>query len=473
MKDSVLCWALFGLLTLSSCGGKTAQETKQEERLDETNKKGLSVGAFTVFEDDKMAFTHAINGLDAGEKVDFKLGQRLFMTNWVPAPASTTGLDGLGPTFNAKSCTRCHIRQGRGLPIEYTKKESLGFLMRISVPGQDVDGGPKPVPGYGGQLEDFGILQVPGEAKVNCDYTEFKVRYADGTSCSLRRPKYYLTNPHYGKLPKDLMLSPRVGTQVIGLGFLDGLSEEELLKNADLDDKNNDGISGRANYVWNIREQKKTIGKLGWKANAPTLEQQIAGAFHQDMGITTPLFPEDNCPDPQTLAQSLPNGSDGEGEVSANGLHNITFFMATLSVPARRNVDKPQVVRGENLFKKLGCIGCHKTGLTVDSSKVYPKLNGTVINPYSDLLLHDMGEDLADNRPDYLANGREWRTQPLWGVGLIETVNKHRFLLHDGRARSIEEAILWHGGEADQVKQSFMKLSKENREALLSFVKSL
>ncbi len=469
MKDYFIFLTLSFLL-FGSCSEKASQGS---ETMPKGENKALSVGKYTILEQDKKAFTHTIEGLNESEKTDVRLGERLFMTNWVPAPASTTGLDGLGPTFNAKSCLRCHVRMGRGLPIEKSKKESFGFLMRISVTGKGKNGGPNPVPGYGEQLEDRGILKVKGEADVHCEYENFTVKYPDGSTCELRRPKYCLKNPRYGALPKDLMLSPRVGTQLIGLGFLDGLSEEEILKNADEEDKNRDGISGKANYVWNVREQKHTIGKLGWKANAPNLEQQIAGAFHQDMGITTPIFPKQNCPDPQFLAQSLPTGDDLEAEVSSEGLRNISLFMATLSVPARRNINNKQVQKGERLFKKLSCIACHKTGLRVNESKLYPKINGTIINPYSDLLLHDMGEGLADNRPDYLADGREWRTQALWGIGLIETVNKHSFLLHDGRARSIEEAILWHSGEAKQAKTNFMKLSKENRAALLTFVKSL
>ncbi len=470
MKVFRLFLSLVLLILTSSC----VFSTKEGRNVQNKNKKELLAGDFTVLDSSKYAFTYPFKELNSDEKVDFKLGERLFKTNWVPAPASTTGLDGLGPTFNAKSCARCHVRNGRGLPIEKSRSESFGFLLRISIPGKDVDGGPNPVPGYGAQLEDKGILRVKGEADVHCDYEIIKGSYPDGEVYELRRPHYYLKNPRYGDLPENLLISPRVGTQIVGFGFLDGLSEKEILKNVDEDDRDGDGISGRANYVWNVRLQKASIGKFGWKANAPTLEQQIAGAFHQDMGITTPLFLEQNCPDPQKLAQSLPTGDDlGEGEVTAEGLKNITFFMSTLAVPARRRVDDKRVQNGEKLFANLNCIACHKTNLKVESSTVYPSINGTIIHPYSDLLLHDMGEGLADNRPDYLANGREWRTQPLWGIGLLKTVSRHSFLLHDGRARNIEEAILWHGGEADKAKQTFMHLSKKNREDLLLFIKSL
>ncbi len=229
----------------------------------------------------------------------------------------------------------------------------------------------------------------------------------------------------------------------------------------------------KPNYVWNIKKNKKTIGKFGWKANAPTVEQQSAEAFHQDMGITTPIFPDQNCPAPQSLCQQMPTGDDGTTEVSLQGLKDITFFLSTLAVPARRNVNDSMVVAGKALFNKMNCTACHKTGFEVTQSEVFPAINGTKINPYSDFLLHDMGEGLADNRPDYQANGKEWRTQPLWGIGMIQTVNNHSFLLHDGRVRSIEEAILWHGGEAENPKKMFMGLSKKDRKAVLAFIGSL
>ncbi len=467
-----IVWGLV-LLCFLACQEKRSPLSEYEKLQNYQKGEELLSGKFSILKSDRYAFTKPLKGMDKSQKIDFMLGERLFKTSWVPAPASTTGLDGLGPTFNAKSCQRCHIKNGRGQPLEKSTTQSLGFLMRLSITGTTPTGTPNPVPAYGEQLQDRGVLRVKGEADVNVTYEYIKGTYPDGTTYELRKPTYFLTNPRYGELPKDLMLSPRIGQQMVGLGFIDGLSEQEILKNADENDANGDGISGKPNYVWNVRKQKKTLGRFGWKANAPTLEQQIASAFHQDMGITTPIFPEQNCPAPQTLCQNMPNGNDEEAEVSSQGLQDITFFLSTLAVPARRNVKDKKVLKGKVLFHTLKCIACHRTGLEVTDSQAYPPINGTIINPYSDFLLHDMGEDLADHRPDYLASGNEWRTQPLWGIGMIATVNKHSFLLHDGRARSIEEAILWHGGEAESSKKGFMSLSKENRETLLAFVKSL
>ncbi len=298
MKNFVI--GSFFILFLFSCRdnqtkisqyGKVSFYEKGEE---------MSAGKFSFVNSDKSAFLEHLKGMDESEKIDFLLGERLFKTNWVPAPASTSGLDGLGPTFVSKSCQICHIRNGRGQPYSKFTNESFGFLMRISVRGKGMHGGPNPVFGYGTQLQNRGILKVKGEADINVNYEYIKGKYPDGTPYELRKPIYALTNGRYGELPNDLLLSPRVGTQVIGLGFVDGLSEQEILKNADENDTDNDGISGKANYVWNVEKQKNTIGKFGWKANTPTLKQQNAGAFHQDIGITTPMFPLQNCPDPQS-----------------------------------------------------------------------------------------------------------------------------------------------------------------------------
>ncbi len=466
---------ILGLCFLSILACKEDDIVPSEYERLKTYQKGeeLLIGKFSISNEGSKAFTKPLSGMNKSQEVDFKLGKRLFRTNWVPAPASTTGLDGLGPIFNAKSCGACHVREGRGEPLEKSQSESLGFLMRISIPGQGVNGGSNPVPGYGIQIQNKGILDIKGEADVNVTYEYINGKYPDGTSYELRKPTYTIINPRYGALPSDLMMSPRIGQQTIGLGFVDALSDNELLKNADENDADGDGISGKANYVWDIAEQRKVIGKFGWKANAPTLKQQIASAFHQDIGLTTFIFPKQNCPDPQNSCNDMPNGNGNSFEIPNKELSDITFYQTTLSVPKRRDYKEKNVLEGKALFHKLKCISCHTTGLRVEKSEFFPKMNGTIINPYSDFLLHDMGKGLADNRPDFLANGQEWRTQPLWGIGLLKTVNNHTFLLHDGRARNIEEAILWHSGESEKSKQDFMNLTKKERKQVLAFVNSL
>lgn len=415
------------------------------------------------------AFGQKIPGLSQQELVFFGTGNSLFSQNWVSAPASTTARDGLGPTFNARACTNCHFKDGRGSPLT-NGENSTGFLMRISLPGQDMYGNANPVPNYGTQIQDRANVNIPYEAKINVTHDIIEGTYPDGTAYQLQKPIYSIIDSQFGAI-SGVEMSPRVGTQTIGLGLINALPDSEILQFVDELDSDNDGISGRANYVFNVETQTTQLGKYGWKANMPTLKQQIAGAFHGDMGLTTSLFSENNCPDPQQACQDAPDG--GAPEVTDDQLARVVLYQATLAVPNRRNFKDDNVLLGKQLFRQLNCNGCHAIDLQTGVSEISPLLNNITIKPYSDFLLHDMGEGLADNRPDFLANGREWRTQPLWGIGLIDAVNNHTFLLHDGRARNIEEAILWHGGEAETSKTDFMNLSATDRQYVIDFVNSL
>ncbi|MEM8507303.1 MAG: di-heme oxidoredictase family protein [Bacteroidota bacterium] len=415
------------------------------------------------------AFGFEIPGLSFEQQAKFAVGNSLFNQSWVSSPASTTARDGLGPTFNARACAACHFKDGRGKPL-LIDENTTGFLMRLSQEGTDQFGGPLGLPNYGAQLQDRSNRSIPFEAKIAVTYDTIHGAYADGKPYRLYKPIYSFESENFGKI-EDVMTSPRVAQQTIGMGLISALPDSEILKYADEFDEDGDGISGRPNYVWNYETNEKDLGKYGWKANAPTLKTQIASAFHGDMGLTNPVFPEEDCPDPQIDCNQAPNG--GEPEVTEKQMERVLFYQASLSVPNRRNAKEEKVLKGKALFNKLNCVGCHATDQVTGSFPVNPLLEGVTIKPYSDFLLHDMGEDLADNRPDYEANGREWRTQPLWGIGLIPTVNKHNYFLHDGRARSIEEAILWHGGEAEQSKEKFKKLPETQRKQLLAFIKSL
>ncbi|MEM6697952.1 MAG: di-heme oxidoredictase family protein, partial [Bacteroidota bacterium] len=267
-------------------------------------------------------------------------------------------------------------------------------------------------------------------------------------------------------------LSPRIATHLAGMGLLESISEEDILANEDKDDVDKDGISGKANYVWNVQEEANTLGRFGWKANQPNIIQQNAGAFNGDMGLTSSFFPEDVFTPAQESQH--PNIIDGGSpEVSDEQLFRISLYVQSLAVPAKRNTDEPEYLAGRTLFMEIGCESCHKASFTTSVGNEIPSLDQQKIYPYTDLLLHDMGEGLADHSPDFDATGREWRTAPLWGVGLIKTVNNHTRLLHDGRARNVAEAILWHGGEAKQVTDRFKQLTKQEREDLIFFVNSL
>jgi CxxC motif-containing protein (DUF1111 family) len=344
------------------------------------------------------------------------------------------------------------------------------MLVRISVPGRDAHGGPLPHPVYGDQIQDRAIPGVAAEAVVELAWDEIAGRYADGEPYRLRRPRITFLAPDYGPLGKDLLISPRVAQAMIGLGLLEAVPEAAVLALADADDANRDGISGRPNRVWDSEAGKTAFGRFGWKANQPSLRQQSAGAAAGDIGITTALAPHDACTAQQSACRAAPDG--GAPEMSDAFLDKLVLYSRTLAVPHRRDVGDPSVLRGEVLFGEIGCAACHTPTLRTGGHEL-PALADQTIHPFTDLLLHDMGEGLADGRADFEADGREWRTAPLWGLGLIHSVNGHELLLHDGRARGFAEAILWHGGEGEAAREKFRALPKSDREALIAFLRSL
>ena len=428
-------------------------------------------GDTTIATTNRNSFGLAAPNLTNPERRVFEVGDSFFTRNWVTAPASTEARDGLGPTFNAQSCSSCHTLDGRAKPPDHNEDPERGLLFRLSIPGTDPGtGGPVPDAAYGGQLQDRGILTVPPEGRFLIANREVPGTYEDGTPYTLLQPEYSFSELAFGPMHPDIMISPRIAPSVFGMGLLEAIPESAILALADPADSDGDGISGRANMVWSVRDGEARLGRFGWKANVPTVEQQIAGAFHGDIGITSPLFSDENCPADQVDCQSVPHG--GSPEIGEERLGKVVFYQQTLAVPAMRDVDDPQVRQGAKLFLEAGCGACHTPSHTTAAHPV-PAVSNQVIFPYTDLLLHDMGEGLADGRPDFLADGREWRTPPLWSIGLIENVNNHTSLLHDGRARDIAEAILWHDGEGLDAREEFRKMSREEREALLRFLESL
>ena len=428
-------------------------------------------GDTTIVTTNRNSFALAAANLNSRERLTFEIGDSFFTQNWVTAPASTEARDGLGPTFNAQSCSSCHTLDGRAEPPADNDDPERGLLFRFSIPGVDpVTGGPLPDPTYGGQLQDRAILKVPPEGRFLINYREIPGEYEDGAPYTLLAPEYSFADLAFGPTHPDLLISPRIAPAVFGGGLLEAIPDADILALADPDDADGDGISGRANMVWSVRDRATELGRFGWKANVPTLEQQIAGAFHGDIGITSPLFESENCPETQTDCQKALNG--GVPEIPPARLAKVVFYNQTLAVPAMRDVDDPQVRQGAGLFLEAGCAACHTPSHTTGEHPV-PAVSGQVIFPYTDMLLHDMGDGLADGRPDFLAGGSEWRTPPLWGIGLIENVNNHTRLLHDGRARNVAEAILWHDGEGLAAREEFRKMSREEREALLRFLESL
>ena len=437
-----------------------------------------SGGKTSVSKTDNDAFSLPAANLSFEARLDFNVGNSFFRNPWVMAPATTTARDGLGPLFNTNGCQNCHIRDGRGhLPLD-AEDNAVSLLIRISMkPASESDWtqvrtqGVIPHPVYGDQIQDFSIPGVEPEAKVVLDYESHDVQLAGGELISLRKPILTLTQLGYGPLGDNVSFSMRVAPPMIGLGLLEALSEDQIRQGADPEDRDNDGMSGRWNPVWDSERQQMVLGRFGWKAEQPTLKQQNAAAFNGDIGITSSLFPEDHCTDAQAVCKRATNG--GDPEVSDKILNLVTFYTGNLGVPKRRNADHPRVKLGEEVFVEAGCDSCHKVKFLTPKIEGRPQHSGQIIHPYTDLLLHDMGPELADDRAVFSASGAEWRTPPLWGIGLTKVVSGHENYLHDGRARSLLEAILWHGGEGKPSRDYVVQTSQLKRDALVAFLESL
>jgi len=442
---------------------------------------------------DREAFSQPSANLSFEEKADFAVGNGLFRRTWVTAPSSTKSADGLGPLYNARACQRCHLKDGRGHPPAEPDDSAVSMFLRLSIPRQDAADEDRLAahevsviaePTYGGQLQDLAIPGHQAEGRMVIDYEEIPVELSGGEVVHLRKPTYRVADLGYGPMHPEVMLSPRVAPQMIGVGLLEAVSEDDILAGADPDDADGDGVSGRANRVWSPEHGEARLGRFGWKAGQASLSAQSAGALAGDIGVSSPLAPDPwgDCTDAQALCRAGPHGLDGTGsengtggdlEASAEVMDLMLFYARNLAVPARRDVDDPAVLRGKSLFYGAGCISCHRPKFATRGDYAVPALAGQLIWPYTDLLLHDMGDGLADNRPEGDADGYEWRTAPLWGIGLTETVNGHTFFLHDGRARNLTEAILWHDGEARAARDTFAAMAKDGRDALLAFLNSL
>ncbi len=446
-----------------------------------------SGGAATVFElINSNSFSHPSANMSFERRADFFVGNGIFRKLWVSAPSSTESSDGLGPLFNARSCQRCHLKDGRGQPPAPGAKAAT-MLLRVSIPPQTAADRELlethrsksiPDPVYGRQLQNFSVQGIHAESEMHLTYREIPVVMADGKKVNLRKPLYTVTRLPYGPLHPQAMLSPRVAPPVTGMGLLEAISEEDIIAGQDIDDADGDGISGRANRVWSDEYGIPMLGRFGWKAGNPTVLQQAAAAFRDDVGISTPLYPDPygDCTAAQLECRTAPHGGYSAAqpvEVDSQLFDRMIFYTRNLGVPARRDVQDAQVLAGKRLFYESNCIGCHRPKFVTRRDSIGIEQSFQLIWPYTDLLLHDMGDGLADNSSEGIANGREWRTPPLWGIGLTETVNGHTFFLHDGRARSLLEAILWHGGEAEQSKQRVIAMTHQEREALLAFLNSL
>lgn len=415
----------------------------------------------------REAYAQPFAGLTEKELAQFFRGRSIFRQSWVIAPARDTAV-GLGPLYNRIACVSCHPKNSRGRAPDNAGERMQSMLVRLSVPGTNIVGGPNPHPRYGNQLSEEGVPGVPGEGRAQLQWEYQTIGFADGTQIRLRKPQFKFGELNYGAI-EPVLTSARIGPIVFGLGLLDAVSEKYLLNLAQ--QRKPDGIKGKVNHVWDIANQQTRIGRFGAKANAASLRSQIVDAMLGDLGITSSLLPKENCllHQPECL-RALSGGSP---ELKDEQLIDLEFYFRHLAVPVRRNTDDPQVKSGEKIFNDIGCIYCHRTELQTAKDYPHKHLANLRIQPYTDLLLHDMGEGLADHRPDFQANGREWRTPPLWGIGLTEFINEYQSYLHDGRAQTLEEAILWHGGEAEKVRERYRKLPHTERTALDQFLLSL
>ena len=432
-------------------------------------RESLSGGLFTTLVQDASAYRQTIVFPDEKRRLYFLDGFDSLAQKWV-MPFLPTGVWGRGPLSNAESCLGCHINSGRGAAPAKSNEPMRSMITRVSLPGKDATGGPIPHPRYGHQINFLGVEgDVYGEGEVFIKWQDLPMAFADGETRTLRAPTLSIEQLGYGALTDGVLVSPRITQPLIGLGLLEAIPDSTLEALARAVKPH--GIKGKTNRVWNLAAKRQAIGRFGLKASHPNLSQQIMAAFHEDLGVTSDLFPVENCTEIQKSCRDA--FSSPQPELGPNQFTPLLFYVRANAAPARRDVEDPDVKRGEAVFADAGCAACHLSELKTGDYAPIPEIANRTIQPYTDLLLHDMGAALADNRPDFEANGNEWRTPPLWGLGLAKTVNGHSDLLHDGRARNAGEAILWHDGEARFSREAFLNMPKSDRQALLRFLDSL
>lgn len=467
---------------------RIADVTAHARQFDAPEKfEALPAGKATVrYQKNANAFSSPSGNMDFDGELDFKLGNALFRKLWVSSPSSTLASDGLGPIYNARSCQRCHLKDGRGHPPNGPDDSRVSLLMALGMPvgenpwKEEVSDylATEPDPVYGRQFQDHSTTTVKAEGRFDVSYSEQQITLADGIVVSLRRPTYTLNDLAYGELDPRTIVAPRIAPQMIGLGLLEAIAAEDIIALADPDDADGDGVSGRANMAIDRASGQAVLGRFGLKAGKPSVKEQVAAAFFNDIGISTTLNPAGygDCTESQTKCRSAPDGNTplhDDAEISDDGLEFVVFYSRNLGVPERRNPGATDVLRGKEVFYNIGCVSCHRPKFVTERLVDQPEQSFQLIWPYTDMLLHDMGEGLADGLPAGRATGSEWRTPPLWGIGLTEQVSGHTNFLHDGRARNLLEAILWHGGEGEASKNKVIELSTADREALLAFVESL
>lgn len=430
----------------------------------------MFVASGQIMAGDRLAgqsFTEPNKNLSNEQFDQFILGKSFFRIPWVEAPSATTARDGLGPLFSANTCVNCHQKNGRGKVFDHGNVVDRSYVVRLSIPSNGADDqillkhqGFVAEPTYGAQFSVNGVKDVPFEGKVEVSYQALDFVYPDGTLVMLQKPNIQLTQLGYGEMHPQTIVAARVAPALVGLGLIEQISDAQILSNEDVDDTNDDGISGKANRVWSKETNQLEVGRYTWKAATPSVRHQSANAAASDMGLTNPLHPEESCTQAQLKCLGAPKGDYYAFDLPDKRLNAISFYLRQLALPSTKPI---QHTAGQVLFESLGCAMCHRPSYQLSSGKT--------ISPYSDFLLHDMGSGLADGRQEYLASGSEWRTPPLWHLSKVSQIlGKQQNFLHDGRARTLEEAILWHGGEAKDARAAFVKLPLGERQALLKFL---
>ena len=415
------------------------------------------------------------------KSMDFAAGRSLFKKLWIAAPTATKSSDGLGPLYNARSCFQCHINAGRGR-IPLPNQRAVSLFMRLSIPAQNASDRLAlkthqqtviPEPHYGTQFQTFAVTGLPAEGDLQIRYTDVAVQLAGAETVLLQQPKYQLKNLQFGPLHPQTQMSPRLAPSLFGMGELAKISEQAILHYSDPNDQDNDGISGKPNRVWSRAFKQVMLGRFGYKAGVASLDEQNQRAFVGDIGLSTPLFPQawGDCTPHQAVCQKAPHGYDAQQPLEApkKVTDAVLYYVSHLKLPKQPPKSSTDSIAGQKHFIQAGCVACHRPYFQLNDAAS----NQTTIAPYSDLLLHDMGDGLADHRAEGEANGKEWRTTPLWGIGLTERINGHHYYLHDGRATTLQQAILWHGGEAEKSRDSYVKLAKKKRQQLLQFLGTL
>jgi CxxC motif-containing protein (DUF1111 family) len=477
LRISVKLLAIFSIINLMGCSDVQVPELQQSEH--------SPGGSMTVKRLKTLSYIHPGSSVTPMQKLNFWSGFSFFRDPWVISPSSTKSRDGLGPLFNTRSCISCHDAGSRG-PLS-PEGESLPSSLVIKFGKLSTKIADKSLslvdPNYGDQLQPRSILYkhptlqdtMQGEASLQLSYQTTKGRYADGSEYELRKPSYHLTNLAYGEMASHIGLTPRFAPNIFGAGLLDAIDNKDLLAQEDISDSNDDGISAKYNRVPNVKTGVLEIGRFGLKANHPNLAQQIGAAFRNDIGITNSFFPTEACTEIQRNCIKTAKLTTAKDSLEINDklFSLVLTFNRLLGVPPARDLNGELQRKGREHFYLLGCQQCHQPSYQTDKNYPVTELANQRIWPYSDLALHDMGEGLADNVIDHKASGQEWRTAPLWGIGLQSTTTRRTEFLHDGRARSISEAILWHGGEAAPAQQKFIQLTRLERKELITFLQSI